>query len=89
LALVKAAGPPASWRAFFTYSTTAHGTAALLAQEFPKLDADLHASHILRSVFCQLGGFAAFARRALCAGRLAMPQRLYQAYCHPHPATLP
>ncbi len=45
-------------------------TADLLTAEFPELAPDLHAPHMLGSVYRQLDCFAAFTRRAFAAGRL-------------------
>ena len=51
---------------------TAHETADLLTLEFPELSAELHAPHMLHSVYRQLDCFAAFTRRALRADHLAV-----------------
>lgn len=51
---------------------TPHETAGLLTLEFPELSAELHAPHLLHSVYRQLDCFASFTRRALHAGHLAV-----------------
>ena len=56
---------------------TPHETADLLTIEFPELAADLHAPHMLHSVYRQLDCFAAFTRRALREERLALLRRCF------------
>jgi hypothetical protein len=51
---------------------TPHETADLLTLEFPELAAELHAPHMLHSVYRQLDCFAAFTRRALRADHLVV-----------------
>ncbi len=52
-------------------------TAGLLTDNFPELDAELHAPTNLASVYRQLVCFAAYTRTAAVAGELARLQRCF------------